>query len=192
MAKKLLLYDNFDSFTHILSDYLHQLGLNVIIRDNSQQIKDLEGLDFNGIVISPGPSIPHKSGYLMDIIDHYHNKLPILGICLGHQALGQYFGAKLDRSIKPRHGKTSIIKTECPIMFGNLDTFQQVTHYHSLIIKDLPKNIITTATTNQNENMAFRHQKLPVWGFQFHPEAYLTTNGLLMLKQWASIHSLNT
>ena len=180
----LLLLDNFDSFTYNLVDYFGQLGVEVHVLRNDVSLEEIKALPIKGIVLSPGPGEPQKAGVMMDVIRHYHDKVPMLGICLGHQALGEFFGARLDKGIKPMHGKISEITCEADPLFAGLPSKMPVVRYHSLVLKHWPASIVPLAYTAEGELMAFRHSTLPLYALQFHPEAALTTYGLDMLKNW--------
>lgn len=183
----LLLIDNYDSFTYNLCDYFLQLGQQVqVIRNDEKTAEELSEYDFSGIVLSPGPGTPYASGNLMQIIDYWNSKVPILGICLGHQALGCYFGAELIKATYPMHGKISAINMIKHEMWKGIPQNINVCRYHSLVI-DLKKNqeLIQTAISNDdNSIMAISHKNLPIWGIQFHPEAILTEYGIEILKNW--------
>lgn len=184
----LLLLDNYDSFTYNLKDYFEQLGAECItIRNDEVSIEQLRLLDFKGIVISPGPKKPQDAGILMDVIQEFHDKLPILGICLGHQALGEYFGARLVKANKPYHGKESIIKHTNHPMYTDISPELSVCRYHSLILQNIPDCLDVTAKTPDNTVMSIAHKTLPLWGIQFHPEAVLTQSGLTIIKNWLNI-----
>ena len=145
----------------------------------------LTSLSADAVVLSPGPGTPRQAGRLMDVIAHYHQRVPMLGICLGHQALGEFFGASLTPAQQPMHGKVSTIRTLTnDLLWTGLPTSFDVTRYHSLILTDLPQPLVSLAITDQQEVMALRHQTLPVWGVQFHPEAALTQYGLQLIKNW--------
>jgi anthranilate synthase/aminodeoxychorismate synthase-like glutamine amidotransferase len=185
----LLLLDNFDSFTYTLADYLRQLGAEVLVRRNNVPLADLQKLDFAGIVLSPGPGTPAEAGNLLAVIEAYHQQVPMLGVCLGQQALGEFFGGQLRRSARPMHGKVSAIE-----LLGNdawlvgLPCQQPVTRYHSLALETntLPACLQPLAVTADadRELMALRHAALPLYGVQFHPEALLTEYGLEWLRNW--------
>lgn len=185
----LLLLDNFDSFTYTLADYLHQLGAQVVVRRNDVPLSELQMLNLEGIVLSPGPGSPATAGNLMAVIEEYHQRLPMLGVCLGQQALGEFFGAQLRRSSRPMHGKVSDIELlgNDPWL-SNLPRRQLVTRYHSLALETstLPPTLMPLAETADadRELMALRHTTLPLYGVQFHPEALLTTYGLDWLRNW--------
>jgi anthranilate synthase/aminodeoxychorismate synthase-like glutamine amidotransferase len=180
---KVALIDNYDSFTYNLYDYLCRLGTVCdVYRNDKIELNILS--DYDAIVLSPGPKRPSDAGLLMEIIENYYHLKPILGICLGHQALGEHFGAKLLKADIPLHGKTSLINHFALGIFENIDNPMQVMRYHSLILKDLPDCLIPIAVTDKNEIMAFRHISLPIMGVQFHPESILTTDGLKLLENW--------
>lgn len=181
----LLLLDNFDSFTYNLYDYIGQLGTPCIVRRNNVDLDEIKSLDVSKLVISPGTGIPYKSGNLMKIIDHYHDRIPILGICLGHQAIGQYFGADLVKAKEPKHGKLSSIEIQRDCIFTNVPKKINVVRYNSLILnlKGID-DLIPLAVSDNGELMALRHKNLPIWGLQYHPEAALTEYGLTVLKNW--------
>lgn len=186
----ILLVDNFDSFTYNLVDYFYRAGVACkVIRNNIPPAEvDMSGI--TGICLSPGPEIPSKAGYLLDYIDLYHRQLPILGVCLGHQAIGEYFGATLVKAAKPMHGKISLIRCKEDILFQSFPNEVQVVRYNSLIITDLPKFLVSIAESSEGEIMAVKHVLYPVWGVQFHPEAALTVNGLVLLKNWISCNKI--
>lgn len=186
---KLLLLDNFDSFTHTLADYLRQLEAEVLVRRNDVPLAALRELDFAGIVLSPGPGTPAAAGNLLAVIAEYSLRTPMLGVCLGQQALGEFFGARLRRAARPVHGKVSAIDLlgDDPWLAG-LPRRQLVTRYHSLALETstLPSCLRPLAATADadRELMALRHATLPLYGVQFHPEALLTTYGLQWLRNW--------
>ena len=184
-----LLLDNFDSFTYNLLDYLQQVGVTAHVCRNNVPVSELEKLHFDGIVLSPGPGTPSSAGCLMQVIERYHQELPILGVCLGHQALGQFFGAQVVRAARPMHGKVSKVTcvTHDPL-FTNLPQQLTVTRYHSLTLSNLPSALVPLAYSDDehHELMALRHRTLPLYGVQFHPEALLTTEGLALLRNWVN------
>jgi para-aminobenzoate synthetase component 2 len=180
-----LVIDNFDSFTYMLVDYLQQAGAQCRVIRNDESWDRLTDGSVDAVVLSPGPGVPRQAGRLMDIIAHYYHRVPIFGVCLGHQALGEYFGASLALARQPMHGKVSVIHTGMDeVLWQGLPTTFEVTRYHSLVLTDLPEALIPTAVTKQGELMAIRHQTLPIWGVQFHPEAALTQYGLALIKNW--------
>ncbi|MCA8832200.1 anthranilate synthase component II [Hymenobacter pini] len=184
---RVLLLDNFDSFTYNLLDYLRQLGCEVVVRRNDTPLPELQQLTFDALVLSPGPGTPAAAGNLLPVIQQYHTSKPILGVCLGHQALGEFFGARVQRGQRPMHGKISEIEwTQPDALWQNLPAHMPVTRYHSLVVQALPDCLEPLAYTadNSREIMALRHRTLPVYGVQFHPEALLTPHGLALLGNW--------
>lgn len=186
----LLLLDSFDSFTYNLLDYFGQLGVSAQVVRNDVSLLDIQGLDFQAIVLSPGSGKPRQAGILMEVIEQYHTKLPILGICLGHQALGEFFGAILIKGIKPMHGKVSEISCVPDPIFAGLPRTMPVVRYHSLVLQQPSGHMVPLAYTAAGELMAFRHVALPLYALQFHPEAALTTYGLDILRNWITIANI--
>ena len=186
----ILLIDNYDSFTYNLVDYFQQIGVTVSLVRNDVPIEDLSEYSFDGLVLSPGPQTPNEAGNLLQIINLYHTKKPILGVCLGHQALGAFFGAQIVRSLKPMHGKVSKVEVKEDYLFTGISRSFYVVRYHSLELKSLPDELESIAWTNIEEIMAIRHKYLPLRGIQFHPEAYLTKQGMKMLKNWVDYNKL--
>ncbi|MCX2741339.1 anthranilate synthase component II [Pontibacter anaerobius] len=186
----LLLLDNFDSFTYNLVDYFGRLGVEVQVVRNNVPLQELQQLPIEAVVLSPGPGAPQSAGSMMDVISHYHSRVPMLGICLGHQALGEFFGAKLEKGLRPMHGKISEITCEEDPIFEGLPASMPVVRYHSLVLRHTPESIKPLAHTQEGELMAFRHKELPLYALQFHPEAALTTYGLQMLQNWVSIANI--
>lgn len=184
----LLVVDNVDSFTYMLVDYLRQAGATCRVVRNHEPMAHFTAEPVDGVVLSPGPGVPRQAGRLMDVIAHYYRHVPMLGVCLGHQALGEFFGATLVQAVRPMHGKVSAIRvlTADGLLRNLPDTFG-VTRYHSLVLTDLPADLIGTAATDTNEVMALRHRTLPLWGVQFHPEAALTQHGLQLLTNWVDL-----
>jgi anthranilate synthase/aminodeoxychorismate synthase-like glutamine amidotransferase len=184
---RLLLLDNYDSFTYNLYDYLSQCGAECqVVRNDALSLQEFESLDFQAIVLSPGPKRPADAGIMPALIQHWHQRVPILGVCLGHQALGEFFGAKLVQARLPMHGKTSLIQHSGKhFLFQNLPPEIEVMRYHSLVLQsleDTPLEVI--AQTDSGEIMALSHRTLPLAGVQFHPESILTLHGLAMLRNW--------
>lgn len=186
----ILVVDNYDSFTFNLVDYLHQLRLDTAVRRNDEPLDELISEQYEAVVLSPGPGTHDRAGNLMSIIDHFAEKLPILGICLGNQAIGARFGAKVTRAIRPMHGKISVVRHKNDSLFYNIPASFNVTRYHSLICNDLPESLEAIALTDQGEIMALKHKDLPLYGLQFHPEAVLTQYGLDILRNWQNINRL--
>ncbi|MFC4870231.1 anthranilate synthase component II [Negadavirga shengliensis] len=181
----ILLVDNFDSFSHILADYFLRTGVELEIVRNDVSLEALKRRPYEALVISPGPETPEKAGNLMEILGYYHDKIPVLGICLGHQAIGTFFGGRLAVNERPMHGKVSTVRQVCPhvILDGLPDTFE-VTRYHSLELKELPPTLNVLLETRQKEVMAIAHTYFPVVGLQFHPEAHLTQFGFELIHSW--------
>lgn len=180
-----LLIDNFDSYSHILADYLRQLGMELCIVRNDVDPNELKKGDWEALILSPGPETPEKAGNLMTILDEFVYEIPVLGICLGHQAIGQYFGAQLLKGLRPVHGKVHTIKrADIHPFLENLPDKFQVTRYHSLVLKALPSMLKVILETEENEIMAITHTELPILGLQYHPEAFLTEYGLNILSNW--------
>ncbi len=188
----ILLLDSFDSFTYNLLDYFGQLGVAAHVVRNNVSLTEIEKLDFDAVVLSPGPGKPREAGILMPVVEKYHNQLPMLGICLGHQALGEFFGATLVKGIKPMHGKVSEIICEPDPIFAGLPRMMPVVRYHSLVLQEPGEHMVPLAYTAAGELMAFRHQTLPLYALQFHPEAALTTYGLNILRNWITIANIAT
>lgn len=182
-----ILIDNYDSFTYILKDFLKQLHEDVIVFKNDEiTIEQLKLLTPERIIISPGPKQPRDAGITMNLIQHFHRQVPILGVCLGHQALGEFFGARLIKSLVPQHGKTSKLFHNNTSIFKGIPQEFNVTRYHSLILTQWQTtNLVPLAFTKQKELMAFQHIHYPCIGLQFHPEAILTEFGFQILQNWA-------
>lgn len=185
----IILLDNYDSFTWNLYDYLAQSGKEVeVIRNNAITTTDLQKKQPEAIVISPGPKTPLEAGITMEVIDRMHTTIPILGVCLGYQALGIYFGAQLVRSGEPMHGKTSLINIQPDPIFSGIHSPMQVMRYHSLNIAQIPEDVLEViALTNANEPMAIRHKHLHLYGFLFHPESILTLHGKQLIHNWVQL-----
>jgi para-aminobenzoate synthetase component 2 len=184
----LLLIDNYDSFTYNLYQYFCELGAEVLVKRNDElQLTDIERLAPQRLVISPGPCTPNEAGISLDAIRHFAGKLPILGVCLGHQALGQVFGAKVVRAREVMHGKTSAIRHFDSGVFHGLNNPLTVTRYHSLVLEaaTLPDCFEVTAWSERDgvrdEIMGIRHRQLALEGVQFHPESILSEQGHQLL-----------
>jgi anthranilate synthase component 2 len=179
--------DNYDSFTYNLVQYFGELGAQVeVFRNDEIDISGIEQRDPDRLVISPGPCSPAEAGISVEAIRHFAGKLPILGVCLGHQAIGAAFGGRIVRAQQLMHGKTSEITTTREGVFANLPERFTVNRYHSLSIEkaSCPKELATTAWTDDGEIMGVRHTELPIQGVQFHPESILTEHGHAMLKNF--------
>lgn len=180
----LVLIDNYDSFTYNLAQYFAELGQEVVVhRHDCISLAEIEALAPQYLVISPGPCSPNEAGISLEAIDYFAGKLPILGVCLGHQALAQVFGGKVVRAKQVMHGKTSVIEHNGEGLFKGVVNPLRVTRYHSLLVEreSLPECLEVTAWTPSGEIMALAHKNLPISGVQFHPEAILTEQGHLLL-----------
>ncbi|MEN8927963.1 MAG: aminodeoxychorismate/anthranilate synthase component II [Flavobacteriales bacterium] len=177
--------DNYDSFTYNLVHYFESLDVEVTIKRNDEfELEELESYD--KIVLSPGPGLPKDAGLLLEVIAKYHRFKPILGVCLGHQALAQYFGARLINLPEVFHGVSSKIELDnSHYLFHGLSEIEEVGRYHSWAISDWPNTLREIAYTTENfTNMAFYHKEYNCVGVQFHPESVLTPNGLKMIENW--------
>jgi anthranilate synthase/aminodeoxychorismate synthase-like glutamine amidotransferase len=186
----ILLLDNFDSFTYNLVDYFAQLNVPCDVVRNDTPFEEISGKRYRGIVLSPGPGGPNEAGCLIQVLERFHNTVPILGICLGHQAIGCFFGAKLVKAEKPMHGKLSKVQIEDSALFYGLGKSLNVVRYHSLVLSELPDSLKPIALAENNEIMAIEHWLYPIAGVQFHPEAILTDSGIKMLENWIKFHHL--
>jgi len=188
----LLMIDNYDSFTYNLVQYFGELKIDVQVHRNDEiSIQDIERLNPEYLVISPGPCTPNQAGVSMDVIRHFAGKIPILGVCLGHQSIGQAFGGKIVHAKEIMHGKVSQIFHKGEGIFKNLYSPLEATRYHSLVIDidSLPNYLEITAWTESeggtiDEIMGVRHKTYPIQGIQFHPESILTQHGHAMLKNF--------
>jgi para-aminobenzoate synthetase component 2 len=186
----ILLIDNYDSFTYNLAQYLGQMGQEVEIRRNDRiTLDEIEQLRPEHIVISPGPCTPTEAGVSVPLIQRFAGTIPILGVCLGHQAIGAAFGGRVIRAQKLMHGKTSEIEHDGKTIFQDLPQPFIATRYHSLIVerKSLPRALEISAETDDSTIMGLRHRKLRVEGVQFHPESILTTAGFQLLKNFLDL-----
>ncbi len=185
---KVFLLDNYDSFTYMLKDYIEQCGVECIVKRNDDESIIEHSLDeYDAIIISPGPKIPSESGNLMNIISTYHQQKPILGVCLGHQGIGEFFGAKLIKSQIPRHGKVDLIHHNHHELFEEIKNGIEVTRYHSLVLEEVTSPLEVIAWSERNEIMAVAHKELPIYGIQFHPESYMTKSGIKLIKNFLKL-----
>jgi anthranilate synthase component 2 len=181
---KVLLLDNYDSFTYMLKDYIEQYGCECFVfRNDDPVLMQLNPSGFQALVISPGPGQPQNAGLLMQVLKIFIPDLPVLGVCLGHQAIGLHFGAKLERAKQPRHGKVDKIERERHLMFKTVSNPFLATRYHSLILSELPEELMAICRC-KDEIMGLAHRDLPVFGLQFHPESCETKEGLKMIKNF--------
>lgn len=187
---KILIIDNYDSFTFNLVHYVEQFVDEVVVIRNDQPFED-ELSRADKLILSPGPGLPHESGRLLEIVDKSINTLPILGVCLGQQALGVHFGGSLVNMKTVHHGEASrlnILKPKDPL-FRNINQGTHIGHYHSWVIdrENFPDCLEITSTSLGTEIMSIKHKNLPVWGVQFHPESILTDQGLQMIENWVNL-----
>jgi para-aminobenzoate synthetase component 2 len=183
----ILVIDNYDSFTYNLVQYLGELGEQVEVRRNDEiDLAGIEALKPDHILISPGPCTPNEAGISLALIERFKGEIPILGVCLGHQAIGQVFGGEVVRAERLMHGKTSPIINDGKTLFKGLPTPFTATRYHSLIVKreTLPDCLEISAETAEGEIMGLRHKEYPIEGVQFHPESIITDYGLQILRNF--------
>ena len=186
----ILMIDNYDSFTYNLVQYFGELGADLkVARNDEITLEQIRRMKPERIVISPGPSNPDHAGISLSIFKEFAGQIPILGVCLGHQCLGQAFGGKIVRAKKLMHGKTSHIRHNGKDLFKGVENPFEATRYHSLVVerKSLPACFEITAESEDKEIMGLRHKTLPLWGVQFHPESILTTSGKKILKNFLSL-----
>ncbi len=183
-----LVIDNYDSFTYNLVQYLGELGARIIVRRNDDaSIDELRSLGHSRVVISPGPGRPEQAGVSLDVIKEFGPRMPLLGVCLGHQAIGLAFGGEVIRAPQPIHGKTSTIEHNGQGVFAGISTSFQAGRYHSLVVSEptMPGDLeITARTKEDNLVMGIRHKTLPIHGVQFHPESVLTNEGRRILRNF--------
>jgi para-aminobenzoate synthetase component 2 len=187
MGRMILMIDNYDSFTYNIVQYMGELGADMRVERNDQiSIEEIEALNPKKIVISPGPCTPDKAGVSVAVIKHFAGKVPLLGVCLGHQSVGAAFGGEIIKAGKLMHGKTSEVRHDGKTLFKDLPNPFTATRYHSLVLnrKALPDCFEISAESDDNEIMGIRHKELPVEGVQFHPESILTPNGKDLLKNF--------
>ena len=186
----ILLLDNYDSFTYNLAQYLGQMGQQLEVRRNDQiSLDEVEALNPERIIVSPGPCTPKEAGISVPLIQRFAGRIPILGVCLGHQSIGAAFGGNVIRAPKLMHGKTSEIAHDGKTIFRNLPKPFTATRYHSLIVEreSLPADLEISAETDDGTIMGLRHKKFRVEGVQFHPESVLTTSGFDLLRNFLSV-----
>jgi len=188
----LLVIDNYDSFTYNLVQYLGELGAEMqIFRNDEITVGEIEALSPEKILISPGPGTPDGAGITLPVIDRFAGRVPILGVCLGHQAIGQHFGGKVVRGPEPVHGKPVTVKHDGKSLFAGIKGEFQAGRYHSLVVErdSLPSSLEISAESPDGLVMGLRHKELPVEGVQFHPESILTEHGKLLLANFLNIGS---
>ncbi|WP_100642818.1 anthranilate synthase component II [Alteromonas facilis] len=188
----LLLIDNFDSFTYNLARYFTELGQTVeVVRNNQISLADIDAIKPRYLVLSPGPCTPNEAGITLQVVEHFAGKIPMLGVCLGHQAIAQSFGAEVVNAERIMHGKTSSVEHSGSALFRDVSSPFEATRYHSLVVKPdtLPNDFTVTAWVKASqprlrEIMAFEHKSMPLYGVQFHPESLLTTQGHKILQNF--------
>ncbi|HOH73500.1 MAG TPA: aminodeoxychorismate/anthranilate synthase component II [Syntrophales bacterium] len=186
----ILMIDNYDSFTYNLVQYLKQMGREVdVYRNDEFTAADMAGRDIEAIFLSPGPCSPREAGVTVDVIRHFHQDIPIMGVCLGHQAIGYAFGGEVVRAAKVMHGKTSSIFSDGRTIFRGLPNPFTAGRYHSLIVRrdNLPACLEISAETEEGEIMGLRHREFPVEGIQFHPESILTPQGKRIIRNFLNL-----
>jgi len=186
----ILLIDNYDSFTYNLYQYLCELGASVkVIRNDAMSLSEIDSLQPDQIVISPGPGTPDQAGISVEIIKYFSGKLPILGVCLGHQCIARAFGGTIKQAGEIKHGKVSLIYHDNLGIFKDMPLPFTATRYHSLIVDpdSMPECLVTTARTDSGIIMGLRHRSYPVMGVQFHPESILTETGKVLLNNFLEI-----
>jgi len=186
----LLVIDNYDSFTYNLVQYFGQLGVEQkVFRNDAITVEEALALDPDRVMISPGPCSPTEAGVSLAMIEAFAGKKPLLGVCLGHQSIGQYFGGKVVRAENLMHGKTSPVRHRDTDIFAGLPNPMEATRYHSLIVEreSLPDCLEITAETDAGEIMGLAHVELPIWGVQFHPESIATEKGMQMLENFLKL-----
>jgi len=187
----ILMIDNYDSFTYNLVQYLGELGEELVVKRNDEiTLEEIEAMAPTYLMISPGPCTPNEAGISLKAIEYFAGKMPILGVCLGHQAIAQVFGGEVIRAKTLMHGKTSSITHEGMGLFSDLPSPIDVTRYHSLIVdeKSFPNQLEVTAWTSDGEIMALKHKTLPIEGVQFHPESIMSQFGKEMLKNFLELY----
>ena len=189
----ILMVDNYDSFTYNLVQYLGELGADVVVHRNDRiTLKEIEDMSPERIVISPGPCTPEKAGISIEVAKHFAGKVPLLGVCLGHQSIAHAFGGRIIKAGKLMHGKTSMVKHDGKKLFLGLPNPFEATRYHSLVLdrETVPDGFDITAESDDGEIMGLRHRKMFIEGVQFHPESILTTSGKDLLKNFLTMPPL--
>lgn len=184
-----LVIDNYDSFVHNLARYIQRTGQSTkIVRNDAITLKDIEELKPESIILSPGPCTPKEAGLCVEIVKEFGSKIPILGVCLGHQAIAESYGCETVRSQNPTHGKSSLLSHDGTGLFHGIPNPMTAGRYHSLVIDTAQSSeLIVTATSTDGTIMAVKHHTHPVYGIQFHPESILTPNGLALLQNFVEI-----
>ncbi|MBG9937638.1 aminodeoxychorismate/anthranilate synthase component II [Bacillus tropicus] len=188
----ILMIDNYDSFTFNLVQFLGELGQDLVVKRNDEvTISDIENMKPDFLMISPGPCSPNEAGISMEVIRYFAGKIPIFGVCLGHQSIAQVFGGEVVRAERLMHGKTSLMHHDGKTIFSDIPNPFTATRYHSLIVKKetLPDCLEVTSWTEEGEIMALRHTTLPIEGVQFHPESIMTSHGKGLLQNFIRKYS---
>ncbi|HBZ82886.1 aminodeoxychorismate/anthranilate synthase component II [Brevibacillus sp. FSL K6-0770] len=191
----ILMIDNYDSFTYNLVQYVGELGEELqVYRNDKITLEEIERLAPDYLMISPGPCTPNEAGISMEAIRHFAGKIPILGVCLGHQSIGQVFGAKVIRAERLMHGKTSEVIHDGQTIFQGIPSPFTAARYHSLIVEEasIPSELEITARTAEGEIMALRHREYPIEGVQFHPESIITEHGKQLLQNFLTTYARHT
>jgi anthranilate synthase/aminodeoxychorismate synthase-like glutamine amidotransferase len=186
----ILLIDNYDSFVHNLARYLRRVGQETfVVRNDAASIAEIERMRPQAIVLSPGPCTPNEAGVSLEVVRELSGKVPLLGVCLGHQTIGQAFGGKIVRAAEPMHGRTSLVQHQQRGLFSGLPNPMTACRYHSLVIEpaSLPTCLEVTAFTSDGAIMAVRHREHTTYGVQFHPEAILTRGGYRLLANFLEL-----
>ena len=186
----LLLIDNYDSFSYNLAQYFSELGCDVLVKRNDQiSLDEVAALEPEHICVSPGPCTPRKAGISKKIVQRFGGRIPVLGVCLGHQCIAEVYGGKIVRASRPMHGKASRVAHDGSALFSDLSNPFEAARYHSLVVErsSLPACLQITAESEDGEVMALRHRALPVFGVQFHPESVLTADGRKILTRFLGL-----
>ncbi|ASS75992.1 anthranilate/aminodeoxychorismate synthase component II [Tumebacillus algifaecis] len=185
----IVVIDNYDSFTYNIVQYLQELGADVFVKRNDEiTVEEIEELNPTHLLISPGPCTPNEAGISLAAIGHFAGKIPVLGVCLGHQSIGQVFGGKVVKAEKMMHGKTSQVRHNGEGIFEGVPNPFTATRYHSLVVEksSFPPDLEIIAESDDGEIMALRHRRFDVTGLQFHPESILTEGGMMMLQNFVT------
>ncbi|AIG24542.1 aminodeoxychorismate/anthranilate synthase component II [Brevibacillus laterosporus] len=191
----IIMIDNYDSFTYNLVQFVGELGEELrVFRNDKITLEEIENMNPDYLMISPGPCTPNEAGISMDVVRHFAGKIPIFGVCLGHQSIGQVFGGKIVRADRLMHGKTSEVLHDGKTIFASIPSPFQAARYHSLVIQEesIPEELEITARTPEGEIMAIRHRELPIEGVQFHPESIITQYGKQMLENFLTAYAKET
>lgn len=187
MPKQVVVVDNYDSFTYNLVQYIESLGVVArVFLNDCVTVEQIRGISPAGLLLSPGPGTPDDAGVTLSVIAQLGGSTPILGVCLGHQSIGQAFGGRVIRAPHLMHGKTSLIEHDAKTIFSNMPNPFEATRYHSLIVEEstMPSCLEVSARTTDGEIMGLRHRTLPIEGVQFHPESFLTEQGMRLISNW--------